>query len=312
MKSFVVFLLGFLSCVSMAADIRLQRIDGSDVYLIVLSGAIERLDSERFTNQASNIKKAVVILDSSGGAVIDGLAIGRYIRNRGFSTAVPDNTLCASSCALIWLAGKQRFAEESSFVGFHAAYVYKNGKPSETGVGNALIGAYLNDLGLSDRAIVFVTSAPPEGIERLDRRKADMVGIVYKSVAELNSSGNSGVGDSPPSKRTEAGISTSPYDPVAIVGRFYKALAIADGNAASALVVPEKRGIGPFNERNIASFFGSMREPLTVQSIDKLDKDTVQVRYTYRVTKTQCDGTAVVQTEYVLGNTLIRSIKANC
>jgi hypothetical protein len=213
---------------------------------------------------------------------------------------------------LIWLAGSQRFAEESSFVGFHAAYIYKNGKPAETGVGNALIGSYLNDLGLSDRAIVFVTSAPPEGIERLDRRKAELVGISYRSVNDASA----GVVTTPiktiPIVRTDVGITTLPYDPVLAVTRFYRALSAADGNAASALVVPEKRGIGPFNERSIASFFGSMQEKLVVQSIEKISIDSVQVSYKYRVNKTQCIGTAIVSTEYVLGNTLIRGIKANC
>lgn len=311
MKLFILLFCLF-SSIAIAADIRLQRLSGSDARLIVVSGPIERLDADRFINQTVGVTKAVVILDSGGGAVIDALAIGRSIRRRGFFTAVPDNTLCASSCALIWLAGKQRFAEENSIVGFHAAYIYKNGKTSETGVGNALIGSYLNDLGLSDTAIIFVTSAPPEGIERIDRRKAALVGIAYRSVKDFNEASGEGPNESIPSTRTDAGVTTAPYDPVSIVKKFYKALSIADGNAASALVVPEKRGIGPFNERNITSFFGAMREPLAIQSVEKVSSDTVKVKYTYRVSETQCVGAATVKTEYLLGNTLIQSIKANC
>lgn len=306
------FIFGLFSQLVSAAEIRIQQLAGSDAHLVVLSGPIERLDGDRFINQTGNVNRAVVLLDSSGGAVLEGLAIGRTIRTRGFFTAVPENTLCASSCALIWLAGKQRFAEENSFVGFHAAYVYKNGKPSETGVGNALIGSYLNDLGLSDRAIIFVTSAPPEGIERLDRKKADQVGISYRSVKESGSLGEQKSTQAIPSVRNDVGITNFPYDPILAVTRFYRALSEADGNAASALVVPEKRGIGPFNEKNIASFFGAMREPLVVHSIEKISSDSVQVRYTYRYTKSQCIGTAMVRTEYVLGNTLIQGIKANC
>ena len=91
-----------------AAEIRIQKLPANTAYLVSLSGSIDRADSERFIQQTSGINRAVVVLDSSGGSVLEGLAIGRNIRDRGFFTAVPNNTLCASSCALIWLAGMQR------------------------------------------------------------------------------------------------------------------------------------------------------------------------------------------------------------
>jgi len=258
------------------------------------------------------VERAIVLLDSGGGSVLDGIYIGRNIRDRGFFTAVPEKTLCASSCALVWLAGAQRFAEESSFIGFHAAYILRDGKYIETGAGNALIGSYLNQLGLSDRAILFVTSAPPEGIERLSKQKAAAVGIPYRSVKDSITITEEKSFRSLPADRQGAGLVNNPYDPVRVVASFYNALSSGNGNAASALVVPEKRGIGPFNEKNISSFFGSMAQPLTVRSIERTSNDIVQVRYTYRVTKTQCVGIALVRTEYILGNTLIQGITANC
>ena len=82
-----------------------------------------------FTNAANAVKRAGL---NPGGAVLSGLEIGRQIKSKKLMTAVPSSTLCASSCALIWLAGATRFAEDSSIVGFHAAYVIKNGKQVET------------------------------------------------------------------------------------------------------------------------------------------------------------------------------------
>ena len=308
----LIYALILLCSHSKSAEIKTQKSKESNSYIIAISGPIENNDFEIFVNKSFNIKNAIVLLDSSGGAVYDSIKIGREIRKKGFYTAVPDNTLCASSCALIWLAGKKRFAEDGSFLGFHAAYTHKNGIISESGAGNALIGSYLNDLGLSDRAIIFVTNAPPEGIERLDQEKAELVGIIYGSVKNFTSQEHTSPSPSIPFRRTDAGITATPHDPVATVTRFYKALSVADANLASALVVPQKRGIGPFNEKNIASFFGSMREPLAIQSIEKISPNRVQVRYTYRMTITQCMGIATVQTEYILGNTLIASIKSNC
>lgn len=55
--------------------------------------------------------------------------------------------------------------------------------------------------------------------------------------------------DRPPPPSAEA------YDPVNTAKAFYIALSRADGSSAAAFVVPEKRGIGPFNPGNIAQFF---------------------------------------------------------
>ena len=286
-----------------AAEISVERFRNTETYFVVISGEIKLVDGDKFQSLVRGIHQAIVILDSPGGSVMSGLEIGRAIKLNNFSTAVPNETLCASSCALIWLAGNQRFAEENSFVGFHAAYVYKNGKPVESGVGNALVGSYLNGLGLSDNAIIYVTNAPPEGIERLTRSTAEQVGIKYTSINTRNI---------PIKEKQGFGIKSGGYNPVETVTKFYRALSLADGNAASAFVIPEKRGIGPFNEKNISSFFGKMNTPLKVNEIRLIDKDTVEVNYTYRYTNSECKAKAIVKTGYFLGNTLIKKIKANC
>jgi hypothetical protein len=162
----------------------------------------------------------------------------------------------------MWLAGAPRFAGEGAQIGFHAAYLEQSGAPVVSGVANALVGAYLTKLGLSEKAIAFVTSAPPEGMEWLDSSKAQAIGIDIVWMGQVSRPPN----QPPPG----TGVSNEPYDPVSAVTRFYKALSVADGNTAAALVVPEKRGIGPFNEINIATFFGNMREQLRLLSVRKL------------------------------------------
>jgi hypothetical protein len=173
------------------------------------------------------------------------------------------NTLCASACALMWLAGNPRYIGKGAHIGFHAVYIERGGKLMESGMGNALVGAYLNQLGLSHRAIAFVTSAPPEGVEWLDASKARSVGV---DVVWMEPSGRP---KNQPSPGT--GVSNERYDPVSAVTRFYNALGAADGSTAAALIVPEKPGIGPFNEANMANFFGNMREPLQLQSVRQFE-----------------------------------------
>ena len=268
--------------------------DGSD--MIVVTGVIENGDAEKFRDVAATSRRAVVVLESQGGAVGPALEMGRTIRLKGFATHVETDKLCASACALIWLAGNPRQIVDGAKVGFHASYVVTDGRPIEKGVGNALIGAYLNQIGLSQDAVIFVTSAPPEGMEWLTVEKAERIGVALTLVKSKVSAG-----DRPP----------EPYDPMGVTSKFYSALSVADGQAAAALVIPEKRGVGPFNEKAIHSFFGSLTMPLEVTSVVKRTRDRVEVTYSYiDSTGKACEGKSHVDTVYSFGTTLIHKIKA--
>ncbi|WP_213956562.1 MULTISPECIES: hypothetical protein [unclassified Variovorax] len=96
------------------------------------------------------------------------------------------------------------------------------------------------------------------------------------------------------------------------VEKFYIALSFGDGSTAASLVTPTKRGVGPFSEAGMTSFYGSLRDPLALRSVRPLGGGRVEARYRYRATTTTCEATAVVQTETVGDKTLIRSISANC
>ncbi len=298
MRYFLAGLLAVLAYPVTAAEIN-RQIGDDGIDLISVTGILNDGDDALFRKLAAASDKAIIALNSEGGSVRTGIEIGRAIKLRGFATAVPSDTLCASACALTWLAGSPRFLDGSSKLGFHAAYRVVDGKASESGVGNALVGAYLNQIGLPDNAIIYVTSAPPEGIEWLTADKATTVGISYQAL------------------RTEAPASVagqvkpSPHDPMAAVTAFYSALAAADGETASALVLPEKRGKGPFNEASIHAFFGAMSKPLRLTATSLRGRDDVRVSYEYTTSAgRRCQGSADVQTIYVFGKTLISRIKA--
>jgi hypothetical protein len=99
------------------------------------------------------------------------------IRVKEFDTVVPDGGLCASACAIAWLGGAQRFIGAGSKVGFHAAYVLKAGVTAESGPGNAVLGSYLYQLGLSEEAIVYLTQAGPTSMKWLSPDEAGQHGI---------------------------------------------------------------------------------------------------------------------------------------
>jgi hypothetical protein len=115
------------------------------------------------------------MLSSPGGAALAGIGIGEIIRQKGFVTFVPPNTYCASACAVAWLGGAQRVVSASGRIGFHGAFDMTTGQQS--GPANALVGAYLNRLGLSSAAIVYVTRAGANAVQWLTAADATALGI---------------------------------------------------------------------------------------------------------------------------------------
>lgn len=132
--------------------------------VIVIEGELEPGDERKFIDVALTRSDALVAFNSPGGQLNAGIEIGRAIRLKGFITAVPSGASCASACALAWLGGRKRLLSTGGRLGFHA--VYRKGADGTTvsSSGNALVGAYLNQLGLSSSAIEYLTSAPPDGM----------------------------------------------------------------------------------------------------------------------------------------------------
>ena len=167
--------------------------------IITVTGTINGSDLASFRDAARQYPNALVILDSSGGLLMPALEIGKIISAAGFLTAVPEGASCASSCALIWLAGNRRFLDRRGRVGFHASYLNHSGRVEESGVANALIGGYLARLGFSEKAIIFATSAPPDQIVWLSEANNTHADIEFDSL------------DSPSQASNRAGI-TSPQN----------------------------------------------------------------------------------------------------
>src|SRR5437762_6696857 len=107
-------------------------------------------DLVKFRTQVGRLTKALVVFNIDGGILQAGIEIGKTIRLKSFATAVLDGSRCASSCAFAWLGGSPRFMQRGAQIGFHAAYINREGRPSESGVGNALVGSYLTQIGLPE------------------------------------------------------------------------------------------------------------------------------------------------------------------
>lgn len=133
---------------------------------ILIRGPIESGDDSRFFELAENTPRAIVFLESPGGSVKTGISIAAEIAIRGYTTLVLDGSGCHSICAVMWVAGVRRYMSPSADISVHAAYRMRNDADGsmeayESGMGNAQIGAFLNEIGLSADAIRYFTFAGP-------------------------------------------------------------------------------------------------------------------------------------------------------
>lgn len=165
------------------------------------TGDIEEGDGEKLNHLLEQNAIAAIAFKSDGGDLEAGLMMGRTIHAKGLTTIVTGKDGCYSACALAWVGGTHRLLGKKAEVGFHAAY-YENG--SETQVsssGNALVGAYLNQLGLGNEAVEFLTDTNPDDMALLSPEKAASLGIALESAEGIVLGENS---QTPPRETADA------------------------------------------------------------------------------------------------------------
>jgi hypothetical protein len=179
---FLIALLLVFAAPASAATITVEPANGNTPTIVGLQGKLRSEDIEEFRLKIGNLSNAVVVFESDGGHLLAGIRIGEMIRLRGFATLVPPGARCASACAIAWLGGTQRFMGEPALIGFHAAYREGAAGIAESGMGNAVLGAYLNSLGLSEGAIAYITMAAPNEMTWLTLQEAAKHGIEVRSL----------------------------------------------------------------------------------------------------------------------------------
>jgi len=137
--------------------------------VVVVEGSLAAFDEDQFAAKAASLSSAFVAFSSDGGSLLAGLRIGEAIRRKGFSTIVPDGRRCASACALAWLGGVERFIGTSGKISFHAAYDSASG---ESGVGNAVVDAYLSKIGMPHD--IFAPCDTSCGLARIGHARDDV------------------------------------------------------------------------------------------------------------------------------------------
>lgn len=175
-----------LASASHAAQIAAVESTSSSRAAIFLEGEVTEGDTQRFSNAVSVLQKhphwkeADLVLNSPGGLLDEGLAIGAAIADlKTITLRTIVQTTCESACALIWLAGQPRGAYVGAHIGFHAAYTCNKPctSPKASLSGKALVGAYLRKLDFGAPAISYFTQTRPENMEWLTSEKAREFGL---------------------------------------------------------------------------------------------------------------------------------------
>jgi hypothetical protein len=128
----------------------------SDCKYIKISGQIVTGDDVKFQQMVDKrgYNPTMVVLDSPGGTVIDGMIIARNIHEHGYITTAWNE--CTSICAAMWLAGSAHYLPKDLKIGFHTtsqAVAVRSRNKSTTkrtrsAFGNMIVDEFYRDMRL--------------------------------------------------------------------------------------------------------------------------------------------------------------------
>jgi len=133
--------------------------------------------------ESNGIQDAKVQINSDGGSLYYGMAIGRYLRQKGFSTEVGsyngawgNSTAggCHSACNFVFMGGVWRYFDTASRYGAHRFYGGAEGSKSTTAVEQetqAVVGEllkYVQDMGVSPEYLLKMAEQDSADLEMLD------------------------------------------------------------------------------------------------------------------------------------------------
>ena len=129
--------------------------------VIRIDSSLTAEDGRRFKQIARDLDDAIVVLSSDGGSLTAAMEIGEQIAEKSFTTYVLQGHACLSECAIVWIAGAERYAGSASSIGFKGLYQGEGTKHLPSVSENVLLGAYLAKLGLSTAFMKYTAEAGP-------------------------------------------------------------------------------------------------------------------------------------------------------
>ncbi len=150
--------------------------------VLILSGEIGPGATRDFRDALLEEQVFTLVLDSPGGAILAALEIAAITADKGLETVIPANATCASACAFVFLAGRERFAEGR--LGVHQFYAVEDGVElgsvtrGETQSLAATIIKYLDSFKAPSAVYIRMLGTPPDGMYWFSAEELAEEGIV--------------------------------------------------------------------------------------------------------------------------------------
>ena len=166
------------------------RVASDDRWLIYLEGLIDTGATARLerTIDRERIGSAVMYFDSPGGHLVEAMALGRLIRQRGYATSVDARPTggvrrsgrCYSACPIAFAGGVRRSLGTAAVLGVHRA---ENSVPvpdevAFQGTVTDQLRDYLTAMGVSPELVTIMAAVPHDTIRVLTADEDARLGLV--------------------------------------------------------------------------------------------------------------------------------------
>jgi len=164
-------------------NISVQYVRARARWAVFVSGFIDPGAPDRMAAELTrqNVPTADVYLDSPGGSVGAGIALGRMFRRYKMSTYIGSNDgtrepygRCYSACVYAYIGGTSRYMKEADSLGIHR---FTAGAPSEHDLERAQlvsaeIARYISDMGVDLKLFQIASRIPSASMYRLNVKDA--------------------------------------------------------------------------------------------------------------------------------------------
>jgi len=107
-RTFISILLIFnLGSLAKAAELQF----GKDNEWVIFNGPILFDEIDEILSELREKEPKLIMLNSYGGEVSGAMRLAKYVRENEMNTWVAENSICASACALVFVAGVQRLCQ---------------------------------------------------------------------------------------------------------------------------------------------------------------------------------------------------------
>jgi hypothetical protein len=127
------------------------------------SGDIEKNEGDIFNTwyQTLSEKISSIELDSTGGHVVGGFALGKIVHDLHLNTGIAKNGSCNSACVMVWAAGEHKSLPYDGSIGVHNCDAPN---PTDAEICTLHMAQFLSANGAPPNVVVQVINTPNDDV----------------------------------------------------------------------------------------------------------------------------------------------------